>query len=183
MRFCLLDRITELQRGVKITAVKTLRAEEDYLQDHFPRFPVMPGVLMLEAMFQASAWLVRSSEDFKHGVVLLKEARNVKYSDFVTPGEELVVTAELLKQDDTTATLKAQGTLRGNVAVSGRLILEKYNIGERVAARASADTYIRKKLKVVFERLMSPAGASAPLTASPPPPHMNIKSQLVSPQP
>ena len=60
----------------------------------------MPGVLMLEAMYQASAWLVRQSEGFAHSVVILKEARNIKYADFVTPGKELVVTAEILKQDD-----------------------------------------------------------------------------------
>src|SRR6476469_10858950 len=111
MRFCLLDRIVELEPGVRVTGVKRLRPDEDYLQDHFPRFPVMPGVLMLEAMYQASAWLVRSSEDFKHAAVLLKEARNVKYSDFVTPGKELVVTAEILKQDDSSVTLKASGTV------------------------------------------------------------------------
>ena len=53
MRFTLIDRITELKPGVSITAVKGLTLAEEYLQDHFPRFPVMPGVLMLEAMFQA----------------------------------------------------------------------------------------------------------------------------------
>jgi 3-hydroxyacyl-[acyl-carrier-protein] dehydratase len=183
MRFCLLDRITELTPGVRITGVKLLRAEEDYLQDHFPRFPVMPGVLMLEAMYQAGAWLVRSSEDFRHAAVLLKEARNVKYSDFVTPGKELVVTAELLKQDETSATLKTQGTIDGNVAVSARLVLEKFNVVDRLPTRAHSDAYIRKKLRVVFERLMQPEAATGPNTNSPPPPHMNIKSRLVSAQP
>ena len=51
-------------------------------------------------MYQASAWLVRQSEGFAHSVVVLKEARNIKYADFVTPGKELVVSAEILKQDD-----------------------------------------------------------------------------------
>src|SRR5688500_12766406 len=128
MRFCLLDRITELEPGVKIAAVKRLRPDEEYLQDHFPRFPVMPGVLMLEAMYQAAAWLVRQSEGFAHSVVTLKEARNVKYADFVKPGQELVVSAEILKQDETTTTLKAQGTIGGNVAVTARLVLERYNV-------------------------------------------------------
>lgn len=180
MRFCLLDRITDLQRGSKITAVKLLRAEEDYLKDHFPRFPVMPGVLMLEAMYQAGAWLVRSSEDFKHAAVLLKEARNVKYSDFVTPGKELVVTAEILKEDATSTTLKAAGTVDGNPAVSARLILEKFNVGDRFPVRANCDPYIRQWMKGVFERLMKP-------NFDPPPgghtgPHFPVKSQLVSAQ-
>lgn len=179
MRFCLLDRITDLQRGTKITAVKLLRPEEDYLRDHFPRFPVMPGVLMLEAMFQASAWLVRDSEDFKHAAVLLKEARNVKYSDFVVPGHELIVTAELLKQDDASATLKAQGTVDGNPAVSARLVLEKFNVGDRFPVRANCDPYVRKWMRGVFDRLMSQEGVP-PVT---PMPHFNVKSKLVSAQP
>lgn len=182
MRFCLLDRITELERGSRITAVKVLRAEEDYLKDHFPRFPVMPGVLMLEAMYQAAAWLVRSSEDFQHAGILLKEARNVKYSDFVTPGKELVVSAELLKQDDKSASLKTQGTIAGNVAVSARLVLEKFNIGDRYPSRANCDPYSRNKQMQLFQQLMQPpvddsAGGATPA------PHMPIKSQLVSSQP
>jgi 3-hydroxyacyl-[acyl-carrier-protein] dehydratase len=180
MRFCLLDRITELHPGAKITAVKLLRAEEDYLQDHFPRFPVMPGVLMLEAMFQAGAWLVRSSENFRHAAVLLKEAKNVKYSGFVTPGEELVVTAELMKQDEASATLKTQGTIGGVVAVSARLVLEKFNVADRLSTRGHCDAYILKKMKNVFDRLMQPEGMVRPEANAPPPPHMNIKSRLAS---
>ena len=101
MRFSLIDRITELRPGVSLTAVKSLSASEEYLRDHFPRFPVMPGVLMLEAMYEASAWLIRKSEDYRHAVILLKEARNVKYADFVEPGETLVVTSTIVKQDET----------------------------------------------------------------------------------
>src|SRR4030095_3712282 len=118
MRFCLLDRILELEPGVRVTAVKRLRPDEQYLQDHFPRFPGMPGVLMLEAMYQASAWLVRQSEGFLHSIVILKEARNIKYADFVTPGKELVVMAEILKDDESLTTLKNQGLIHGDVEVS-----------------------------------------------------------------
>jgi len=160
MRFCLLDRITQLEPGVKITAVKRLRPDEDYLQDHFPRFPVMPGVLMLEAMYQAGAWLVRQSEGFAHSVVILKEARNVKYADFVTPGKELTVSAEILKQDETTTTLKAQGTIDGGVAVTARLILEKFNVADRCPQRLGADPYLRDELRQVLSRLLPAAEAT-----------------------
>jgi 3-hydroxyacyl-[acyl-carrier-protein] dehydratase len=155
MRFCLLDRIVELEPGVRITAVKRLRAEEDYLKDHFPRFPVMPGVLMLEAMYQASAWLVRQSEGFAHSMVVLREARNVKYADFVTPGKELTVTAEILKQDDTRTTLKTQGTIGGNVAVTARLILERYHVGDRQPGRKHTDAYLRNDRRAVMQRLLT----------------------------
>ncbi|MGA2254534.1 MAG: hypothetical protein ABSG53_07735, partial [Thermoguttaceae bacterium] len=63
MRFLLIDRIVDFQPGAQITAVKSLTMAEEYLADHFPNFPVMPGVLMLEAMTQAAAWLIRLSED------------------------------------------------------------------------------------------------------------------------
>jgi 3-hydroxyacyl-[acyl-carrier-protein] dehydratase len=157
MRFCLLDHIIELAPGVRISAVKRLRPDEDYLDDHFPRFPVMPGVLMLEAMYQASAWLVRQSEGFAHSVVILKEARNIKYADFVTPGKELVVTAEILKQDDETTTLKAQGTIDGNLAVSGRLILERFNLADRFPSRRDTDPYLRNEMRQVLSRLLPAA--------------------------
>ena len=157
MRFCLLDRITELEPGVRVTAVKRLRPDEDYLKDHFPRFPVMPGVLMLEAMYQAAAWLVRQSEGFAHSVVVLKEARNIKYADFVTPGKELVVTAEILKHEGSLTTLKAQGTIDGNVAVNGRLVLDRFNLAERHPSRSKTDPYLRTELREVLKRLLSPA--------------------------
>ena len=73
----------------------------------------MPGVLMLEAMTQAGAWLVRASEDFAHSLVVLKEARNVKYGQFVEPGQTLSVTAEILEQTDRETKLKAQGSVEG----------------------------------------------------------------------
>jgi len=154
MRFCLLDRIVELEPGAKVVAVRRLLPEEEYLKDHFPRFPVMPGVLMLEAMYQASAWLVRQTEGFAHSMVVLKEVRNIKYTDFVTPGKELVVTAEILKQEDTLTTLKAQGTIEGNLAVNGRLILERYNLADRYPRRANIDPYLRSQLRDVLRGLL-----------------------------
>jgi len=155
MRFCLLDRILELEPGVRVMAVKRLRPDEDYLKDHFPRFPVMPGVLMLEAMYQASAWLVRQSEGFANTVVLLKEARNIKYADFVTPGKELVVTAEIFKQDESLTTLKTQGTIDGNLAVNGRLVLERFKLADRYPSRRNTDPYLRDELREVLKKLLA----------------------------
>src|SRR5690349_17293898 len=108
MRFALIDRILELEPGAKVVAQKNLSLAEEYLADHFPGFPVMPGVLMLEAMTQAGAWLVRATEDFAHSIVVLSEARNVKYGNFVEPGQTLTVTAELGELNDREVKLKAQ---------------------------------------------------------------------------
>ena len=178
MQFSLLDRIVELKPGVSITASKILSPDEQYLQDHFPRFPVMPGVLMLECMYQASAWLIRQTEGFAHSAVLLKEARNVKYSDFVTPGKELLVTAEILKQDELTTTLKTQGTIEGNVAVAARLVLERFNIGDRIPTRANVDPYSRNRFREVFKELIkTPSTAMRKID----PPHGGAPTRMESP--
>jgi 3-hydroxyacyl-[acyl-carrier-protein] dehydratase len=179
MRFNLLDRIVELKPGVSITAAKVLSPDEEYLKDHFPRFAVMPGVLMLECMYQASAWLIRQTEGFAHSAVVLKEARNVKYSDFVTPGKELLVTAEILKQDDSTTTLKTQGTIEGNVAVAARLILERFNIGDRIPSRVNTDPYARNHFREVFKQLVATKPSAKRIID---PPHMNGPARMELPR-
>ncbi len=156
MRFSLIDRIEELEPGKRIRAVKALSMAEEYLADHFPGFPVMPGVLMLEAMTQAGAWLVRASEDFAHSIVVLREARNVKYGQFLEPGKTLVVTAEIADQTDSQTTLKARGTVDGRTTVGARLVLERYNLADRDPSQASTDAILREQLRQVFDLLWHP---------------------------
>ena len=153
MRFTLLDQIVHLEPGAQITATKSLSLAEEYLGDHFPLFPVMPGVLMLEAMTQAGAWLVRAGEDFAHSMVTLKEARNVKFSSFVAPGQTLTVTAEIIDQDERQTRLKAQGVVGGETQLSGRLILERYNLADVASGSAAADIQIKQNLKNLFALL------------------------------
>jgi 3-hydroxyacyl-[acyl-carrier-protein] dehydratase len=159
MRFRLLDKITQLEPGKRIEAVKELSADEGYLKDHFPSFPVMPGVLMLEAMFQAGQWLVWKTEEFAHSVVLLKEARTVKFSGFVQPGQTLVVTADVKKEDAERTTLMARGTVDGETVVTARLILERFDLADRYPERAATDAFLRGKKRQQFERLTTPSGA------------------------
>jgi 3-hydroxyacyl-[acyl-carrier-protein] dehydratase len=155
MRFSQLDQVLELEPGVRIRGIKRLPPDEHYLEDHFPRFPVMPGVIMLEALYQASAWLIRQSEGFANSMVLLKEARNIKFSDFVAPGQSLEVTAEILKQDVVLTTLKVQATVNGNVAVNGRLVLERFNLADRHPVRTNTDPYLRNEFRIMLAKLLS----------------------------
>ena len=161
MRFTLVDRILELQTGQEITAVKNLSLAEEYLDDHFPLFPVLPGVLMLEAMTQAGAWLVRHDEKFAHSMVILKEARNIKYADFVEPGFQLVVNAKQIKQDASTTTFKAEGSVDGKAHDSARLILERYNLADTRPNDAPLDQRTRNDLRLLFERLYRPGEESS----------------------
>lgn len=162
MRFSLIDRIDELEPGVKISAVKTLTMAEEYLADHFPGFPVMPGVLMLEAMTQVGAWLVRASEDFEHSMVVLKEARNVKYGQFVEPGQTLVVSAEIVSQSDRETELKARGMVDDRQTVGARLVLERYNLSDGNPSHAATDEVVRQQLRGLFALLWRPSEAPAP---------------------
>ena len=130
MQFWLLDRICSFEPDKELTAVKNVSLSEEYLADHFPEFPVLPGVFMLEAATQASAWLVRLSENYAHSIIVLHEARAVKYADFVTPGHSLTVRVEQTKSDERYVNLKFQGEIEGRVSVSGRLVLERYNLAD-----------------------------------------------------
>jgi 3-hydroxyacyl-[acyl-carrier-protein] dehydratase len=157
MRFTQIDRILELEKNKRIVAVKALSAAEEYLRDHFPRYPVMPGVLMLEAMFQASLWLILRSEDFAKPFIVLKEARNVKYADFVEPGKLLTVTSEIIKQDESTTSLKARGRISDGEkdAVTARLVVERCRIRDRRPAMACQDAYLEREMRRQF-RLLYP---------------------------
>jgi 3-hydroxyacyl-[acyl-carrier-protein] dehydratase len=161
MRFSLIDRIDELEPGVRISAVKNLTLAEEYLQDHFERFPVMPGVLMLEAMTQAAAWLIRASEDFQHSMVVLREARNVKYGQFVEPGQTLEVVAEIDKQNERQTVVKARGSVDGKTTVSGRLVMERYNIPDSRPGHELANEQVRREMRELFALLWRPEVASA----------------------
>ncbi len=164
MRFTLIDRITDLQPGVSLTATKCLSLAEEYLQDHFPRFPVMPGVLMLEAIYQASAWLVRSSEDFAHSMVQLVEAKNVKYADFVEPGQKLVVTTRIQRHNESMTWLIAEGRIepQERAALKARLVLERFNLADRSLDAPETDAYVVQQLREQFQKLY-PRAADRPL--------------------
>lgn len=94
MQFQLIDRVLEHTRGERIVAVKAVSLAEEYLADHFPTFPVLPGVLMLQALIEAASWLALEALDFPGRVALLQEARNVTYKEFVRPGSLLRVEVE-----------------------------------------------------------------------------------------
>ncbi len=128
VKFHLIDRITSLEPGKKLVCYKNLTMAEEYLFDHFPGFPVMPGVLMLETLVQAGAWLLRLSEDFRQSMIVLRDARNVKYGTFMDPGNRMEVKVELLERTETGATFKGSGSKNGQSTVNARFTVAAYNL-------------------------------------------------------
>jgi 3-hydroxyacyl-[acyl-carrier-protein] dehydratase len=130
VKFNLIDRVESLS-DEKIVAVKYVSLAEEYLADHFPTFPVLPGVLMLEALTQAAAWLLHRRENFAKSMAVLKEARNVKYGTFVAPGNALRVEVEFNKPTDAGASFKAAGYVGDNQALSARIELAYFNLADK----------------------------------------------------
>jgi len=153
MRFTLIDRITSIERGKSISAVKNLSLAEEYLADHFPGFPVMPGVLMLEAMVQTAAWWIRFEEDFARSTILLKQARAAKFTNFVSPGHTLIVSAEFQGWNGNECLFKASGTVDGNNAVSAKLTLECSNLADRNPDLKVADAAQIQAARALFAQL------------------------------
>ena len=161
MRFWMLDAIQSYEPDVSLTAVKNVTLTEEYLADHFPAFPVLPGVFMLEAATQAAAWLLRLSENFAHSITSLKEARNIKYADFVRPGQSLEVTVSMLKKDDRLATFKVEGQMENQQTLSGRIVVERYNLAEADPAQREIDEHIIQHLRRMQKVILSSRHAVA----------------------
>ena len=150
MKFCLVDRIESIQPGKSIVTAKNLSMAEEYLADHFPAFPVMPGVLMLEACVQSAAWLVRLETHWSRSMIVLRTARNVRYANFVAPGDTLRITADLQKLEGEAAVFSCTGMVNQDRAVGAKIELRCFNLAQTDPSLASADRKIIEQLKQRF---------------------------------
>lgn len=138
MTFNLIDKIEYLGDD-RIVGVKYVSLAEEYLGDHFPTFPVLPGVMMLESITQAAAWLLHHRSGFAKSMAVLKEARNVKYGHFVAPGNFLRVEVELSKTTDAGASFKASGSVGNKQALQARVELAYFNLADKLPEMAATD--------------------------------------------
>lgn len=138
MRFNLIDHVQSLSDS-RIVARKHVSLAEEYLADHFPTFPVLPGVMMLEALVQAAGWLLHHRSNFGCSMAVLKEAKNVKYGRFVAPGNALIVEVEIQKLTDTGAVFKAAGTVNDATAVAARIEMAYFNLADKQPALSALD--------------------------------------------
>ncbi len=138
MKFNLIDRIESISPD-RLVALKYVSLAEEYLADHFPTFPVLPGVMMLEAITQAAGWLLHQQSDFAKSMAVLKEARNVKYGNFVAPGQALLVDVQLIKRTETGGIFKAAGSVNGQQAVAARIEIAYFNLSDKQPELAEID--------------------------------------------
>lgn len=161
MKFLLVDKIESIEPDRRIVTTKNLTLAEEYLQDHFASFPVLPGVLMLEAMTQSAAWLVRLKHNYAHSIIVLKSARNVRYNYFLKPGNTLRCELDAVSIDDASAKFKGAGYVGDRLAVSARLELECRNIADMEKHGHEVDQRILRQLKQNFKLIGGPTALAA----------------------
>ncbi|WP_280153990.1 3-hydroxyacyl-ACP dehydratase FabZ family protein [Piscinibacter sp. XHJ-5] len=120
MRFILIDRIVSLVPGESVVATRTVPAEDDYFQDHFPGFPVVPGVLLTETMGQAAAKCL-DAERRPRGKAMLARILSASFRQWVRPGDELTLRATVVSNEERFATAECEAQVGGRTAAQAKL--------------------------------------------------------------
>ena len=115
--FALVDRVIEHIPGEKAVAIKNITINEPQFQGHFPERPLMPGVLIVEAMAQVGGLIVTQMPDLPSGLFVFAGIDNVKFRRPVVPGDQLIITCQLLS-----IKRKRFGKVKGEAHVEGKLV-------------------------------------------------------------
>lgn len=147
MRFILIDKVITLETGKLIKTVKNVSLAEEYLGDHFPTFPVLPGVLLLEGLIESASWLVRTNENFSHSMILLEEAKNVKYKSFLAPGSSIEYTVEARDIEENVSSFTGFGVSKDRQIVEARFGLRHFNLADDNPVMSGVDAVIVDNMK------------------------------------
>ncbi|MBE6050657.1 MAG: 3-hydroxyacyl-ACP dehydratase FabZ [Clostridium sp.] len=120
--FLLVDRVTELIEGKSVKAYKNVTRNEPFFQGHFPGKPIMPGVLILEALAQAGAVAILKMDEYAGKTPLFAGANKVKWRKQVVPGDKLELSLEIIKLRSSIGMGKALATVDGEVACEAEIM-------------------------------------------------------------
>jgi 3-hydroxyacyl-[acyl-carrier-protein] dehydratase len=140
MRFLLLDSILELEPGARAVGLKNVTMSEDYLADHFPDRPIMPGVLILEALVQLADWVVRDASGFeKLGVVTGFD--RIKFRRVARPGDQLRLEVDLTGSENGTHQFRGRAYSGDSVAASANMTLGEAPLGDYLDAESARASF------------------------------------------
>lgn len=115
--FLLIDKVVELERKKRVVAIKNVTANEPHFQGHFPGFPIMPGVLVVEAMAQAGgALLLPELPDREHQLMVFGGIERAKFRRPVVPGDQLRIEVNVIVWRSTAVKLEGKATVDGKLA-------------------------------------------------------------------
>lgn len=117
--FLLVDKIVELEIGKRAVGIKNVTINEHFFQGHFPQYPVMPGVLIVEALAQTGGIAVGSMEEYKGRIAFFAGIDNVRFKRQVKPGDTLRLEVELTQLRRSIGVASALATVDGEVACKG----------------------------------------------------------------
>ena len=120
--FLLVDRILEVEPGKKAVGIKNVSANESFFQGHFPGHPVMPGVLIIEALAQVGAVSLLSLEEYRGKIALFAGIDKARFRQQVVPGDQLVLEVEVLKLRGTIGKAQAKAMVGDKVAAEAELM-------------------------------------------------------------
>lgn len=141
MRFFMIDRITTWEVGRLAEAVKNVALSEDFFDDHFPRRPIMPGVLMIEGMAQLAGLLIESTLKEKHAMdakALLTVLERTKFREPVRPGDTLIYRVEVVSVNRDGGKATAQATCNGRVVATTGMVFVFKQVDDPLLAEKRA---------------------------------------------
>lgn len=130
--FLLVDRVVEFEAGKRLRALKNVSINEPFFQGHFPGRPVMPGVLIIEALAQASGLLVQLSSEVdsnQHPLFYLAKVDKARFSRIVAPGDQLMLNVEQKRMIRRMGQFCCQATVDGQVVAETELLCAERNDG------------------------------------------------------
>jgi 3-hydroxyacyl-[acyl-carrier-protein] dehydratase len=148
VRFVLIDRLLELEAGQRAVAVKTFAAEEDLFRDHFPGLPVVPGVLLTEAMGQTGGWLLAATLRFSRWPLLTRIDR-ASFRRLVRPGDEIRLEAVLRGSREQDYEVTADASVHDEPVARARFLFHAFDFDLAGEEARELETWTRE----VFHRI------------------------------
>ena len=128
--FLLVDKVIELEPGKKAVGIKNVTANEPFFQGHFPEYPIMPGVLIVEALAQTAGIAVAVQEQEKGKLGVFAGIETMKFKKQVMPGDTLKLEAEILLAKMGVVKAKVKATVDDQVAAEGEIKFAMVNVNK-----------------------------------------------------